>query len=156
MKLLSQKEVQDRKQAEITRDIGRTQEVKEVLETVTKQLEEANAKFNVVMANQRIRWALEEEEHIKKILSLKKELALLESRKQDVPYEIDEVKSYDKDTEADEIADLLQDKLDDVSEREQSLDEREQLLFIREKACREERDMIARISKELSINLPKI
>ena len=74
MKLLSTQEVKDRKQAEIARDIGKTENVKKALDKVTTQLNDAEARFNIALAGQRVRWANEEKEYLERLDGIKKEI----------------------------------------------------------------------------------
>lgn len=179
MKLLTPKEVADRKQAETAKDIIRTKEVKETLESLTKDLNETEARFNVALANQRIRWVKEEEGYLERLSSLKKEIDVLEKQKKEacIPIEERERKSYDllnaaesafkesleKGKKADErmneveqMADMLQKKLDDVYEKETELEEREKKVLVRELAVEDERKMISHLSAELSTKLQKL
>ncbi len=179
MKLLSVKEVTDKKQAELQKEIVRGKETKEYLEKLTRDLAETEARFNMVLANQRIRYAQEEEEHLKKMDGLRAEIKILEDKKKEieVPMEKREKKSYDllnaaektfdealektrkadeRKAEVEETASLLQIRLDDVSDRETDVLEREQKVQIREEAVNAEREMISKLSSELSIKLQNI
>lgn len=179
MKILSPKEVTDRKQAELVKDIARTKDVKETLETMTSNLAEAEAKFNMALANQRIRWSIEEGDHIKRIKDLEENVKVLEAKKKEalIPIVEREEKSYDllnaaeltfneaikKNNQAEKIgednertADLLQDKLDGVYEKETELEEREKKVLVREMAVEKERDLIKKLSAELSIKLTNL
>lgn len=179
MKILSPKEISDKKQAELAKDIKRTKEVTEVLERKTKELAEIEAKFNVALSNQRVRWSMEEGEYLKKIEVLQKEIKEKEIQKDTLlsPIVEREKKSYDLLKEAEKAfneaqdkyheseklkeeneinADLLEEKLDQVHERENDLENREQKVSIREKASEEERAMIKNLSAELSIKLQNL
>lgn len=176
MKLLSTNEVKDRKQAEITRDIARTTETKEALQTVTDQLNITNAKFNVALAQQRVMWANEEKKCMERIGGLTEEIRQLEIKKKEalIPIEEREKKAYalfteaekvfndavqkegdaiDRENEANDQIEMLQEKLDTLSEREQDVVLREQKVLIREKAVEDERIMIKDMSADLSIKL---
>ena len=176
MKLQTVKEVTDRKQAEIAKDIARTTQVKEALEKVTKELNESEARFSVALANQRVRWSYEEEKALDRLKSLNKEIEMAEEVKKTslIPIEEREQKSYalftqaevafkDADIKRGELDSLkaeeeilietLEEKIDSLTEREQSVSEREQKVLIKEKSLEEERDMIRKLSAELSIKL---
>lgn len=172
MKLLSVKELSEKRESERLKDIERTRLVKEQLNSVTKSLEEAEAKFNLALANQHIRWKQAEEEAIKRIEDLNKEIKELELKKESilVPIEEREKKSYDLITEAektfnkalekqkynDEITVLLEEKLDSLHEFEINLEEREKTLQVKEKANEEQRLIIKNLSDSLSNKLSKL
>lgn len=179
MKLLSPKEVTDRKQAEVIKNVARTELVQEALNSKIKELEEAEARFNLALAGQRIRWSQEEEAALQKINELRGEIVALEKKKKEllVPIEEREKKSYALFIEAEKaldvarqnvqdteklkteqelVADTLQDRLDNVSLREADLDLREKKLVVRELAVEEERGNIRKLSSELSIKLQNL
>lgn len=176
MKLLSTKEIQDKKAAELSKDISRTESVKKALETATNELNETNARFNLALANQRVRWTQEEKEALDQVALVTEEIKVLEIKKKElcIPIEEREKKSYALFTEAEKVlaeahskfkeaerlqqenertTELLQEKLDGVYETESSLEEREKKVYIRELAIEEERDSIRKLSQELSIKL---
>lgn len=179
MKLLSPKEVTDKKQAELVKDITRTKEVKTELEKKTSELAQVNAQFDVALAGQRMRWASEETEALHRLDAIKHEVEVLEKRKIELlsPIEEREKKSYDllnaaesTFTEAqkkmqavetigeenERTAELLEDKLDGVYEKETELEEREKKVTVRELAVEEERALIKQLSSELSIKLTNL
>lgn len=179
MKLLTPKEVVDRKQAEVVKDISRTESVKKALDTVTGQLNESEARFAMALSNQRVRWSREEQEATNRIKELNEEIKTLEDKLKTsiVPIEEREKKSYALFIEAEKVLadahsklheseqikesnsvneDLLMDKLDSFHEKQQDLDLRESKLIVREKAVEEERAVIRNLSKELSIKLTNL
>ena len=94
MKLLTPQEVKDRKQAEIARDITKTENIKKALEKSTNQLNDINAKFKLALAGQHMRWAKEEEEYIKRIEILKDEIKALEEEKRTIiPIDVEKIRS---------------------------------------------------------------
>ena len=176
MQLLSVKELSNKRESESLKDIERTKLTKEQLNFVTKSLEDAEAKFNLALANQHIRWKQEEEEAVKRIEELNKEIKELEVKKTSilVPIEEREKKSYalfaeaeklhqelieqkninnDEKIKTDETCRLLEEKLDKVSEKEVELDQREKEIIVKERAIEAQRTMIKDISAELSIKL---
>ena len=172
MQLLSVKELSNKRESESLKDIERTKLTKEQLNFVTKSLEDAEAKFNLALANQHIRWKQEEEEAVKRIEELNKEIKELEVKKTSilVPIEEREKKSYDLLIEAektfnealgkqkynDEITILLEEKLDSLHELETSLEEREKVLQVKEKANEDQRLIIKNLSDGLSNKLSKL
>lgn len=179
MKLNSPKEITDRKQAEIIKDIARTKEVKEELNKAIKELEETDAKFKLALSNQRVRWAKEEEQALDELNKIKIEIEVSERKKKEmfVPIEEREEKSHNLFIEAErtyqnarhelhlseqakekneEMSTLLQEKIDDISDRETDLALREQKVIVREKAVEEERAQIKNLSSELSIKLTNL
>lgn len=179
MKLLSVKEVADKKQAQILKDIDRAKDTEETLKKVTSELEMAEAKFKLALSSQQVRWKQEEDEALLKIAQLGKEIADLEEEKKHIlaPIEEREKKSYALFIEAEkalhearlkqgeveeikkkeeEITDLLEEKLDSLSERESQIEDKEQKIIIREKSMLEEREMIKRLSSELSVKLQNL
>ncbi len=169
MKLLSIKEVSDKKESERLKDIERIRLVKEQLGIVTKSLEDSEARFNLALANQHLRWKQAEEEAVKKIEDLNKEIKELEIKKSSilVPIEEREKKSYDlqaraevilnhaldKEKDNDELTKILEEKIDSLHEWETSLQEREKVLEAKEKANEDQRLIIQKISESLSLKL---
>lgn len=137
MKIFSPKETKDHKEEEIARDILRVQTVREALKKSQTELDDTNARFEIALANQRLRWTQEESEAIARISELNREIRDLEQRiLRFVPIESNGSK-------VDNLEELLQDKLDEVSERESNLDFREKILIIREAAVALEKSDIS-------------
>lgn len=156
MDLLSLKQVTDKKQAELSRDIARIEQTKKTLERVTKELNETNARFEVALANQRVRWSIEEGEATHRISGLNKEIKVLEDRKKEalIPIEEREKKSHTllkeseeilakahiklgeadtKQKEVDELCEIFENKIDSLSSKETDYIERSQRLEVKEK-----------------------
>ncbi len=166
MNLLSPKEITDRKQAELQRDIARTESTKDALDKATRKLNETNARFDLMLANQRVRWAKEEEEAMKRQIELRKEIKLLEERRDFllVPMDERDQKSYDlrieaekilaeavsKKEESEELCEKFESKLDDIHEMETDLETRTQKLLVREQANESERQMIISLNKKIT------
>lgn len=176
MKILTATEIKTASESEKTKDIVRLETTRKALSDAQKKLDEAEAKFDVALANQRIRWATEEEEAVKKLGLLLVEINALELRREQAIIPIDDEKKKAHDlfiqaetvladargtaTEADkrqqhnqELSDILQTRLDGLSEREVKLDYREKNLAIREESAIAEREQIKKLSQELSIKL---
>jgi hypothetical protein len=179
MKILSASEIKQASESERVKDITRTETTKKALAEVQRQLDESEAKFEVALANQRSRWANEEETATRKVLSLAEEIKNLEEKKRLalIPIErekeiahnlfiqaestLQEAKETAKKAEESlqhnqELEVILQEKIDGLSERENKLDYRDRNLVLREEAAIAEREQIKKLSQELSIKLTKL
>jgi len=148
MKLASFEQVKTANQEQITKDTLRTQSAKESLNKINTELNDANAKFELVLANQRVQWTKEEEDYLATIKNLGEEIQALQKRRAILLIPIDTIKeeAYNllkeserikteatlKSAECDERIALLSTKLDELSERETKANELEQKLTIRE------------------------
>ena len=166
MKLLSREENQNLKQAELARDSARTESVREALSSVQNKLDEAEAKFDLVMAKHQKYMADEEGKHLVKIEALKKEVKDLEERQKVAHFPIApaERKAYDnleKSKQAllsaelqkqknEEIEDKLTDKLDSLSERDAVLDRREDKVKAIEIAALDQKSHLQFLSESLA------
>lgn len=149
MKLLKAEEVKTANQQQITKDTLRTLASKKALKEVSSELDEANAKFELALANQHVRWAKEEEEALLTIQKLENEVKKLEVKKAQalIPIDIIKQNAYDllkgaekvmvearsKDNEAELRLESLTDRLDEVGERETKVESLEQYIYIRQK-----------------------
>lgn len=179
MKILSASEIKQANEAERARDISRTETTRIALTKVQQQLDEAEAKFEVVLANQRKRWSKEEEEATTKILNLTEEVKVLEEKKRVALIPIEREKELahnlfiqaeasiadakESAREADkykqhqqELAETLQKRIDDLTDREEDLKRREGELLIKEQTLTTEKESIKKLSQELSIKLTKL
>lgn len=134
MKLLPPSETQDLRSVEISRDILRIQEVKKLLKEEEIRLARAEADFSSMIARKQKEWAVEEENHLKEVERRKKEIEDLEAKKLNflIPFNILKKGSDDKifeaekflsslrerEQKADDLLEILEDRLDGVSERE--------------------------------------
>lgn len=179
MKLLSATEIKSIKEAELKRDVIRTEGVRDTLNKTVAELNDVNDKFELALANQQKRWAKEESEAISRMDALNREVEELEAKRKEagIPIanlekkahtlfnaaeavlkdakekqkQVDEKRQY-----IDDLGEKLQLKMDSLSEKEQDLEERMQRLVIREEAIASERDQIKKLSKELSTQLSKL
>lgn len=149
MKLFTAEEIKNSKATELARDLKRTADIKETLDRVRTNLNNANRDFELALARHRVEWAKEEEERAKRIGDLEIEIKDLAKKREAllIPIEIDRKKvdniiseandlmsqALEKQKDADELSEKLQDRLDEVSEKEESLEQREKILFLREK-----------------------
>lgn len=165
MKLLSQTEIKQRKDAEIVRDITRLKTTKEALAKSRAELDESNARFEIALANQRRRWIDEESEATKRLESIEKkikeqELALIpiaEEREKAHNLFIDAEKVLSRadkmEEELEQSTLLLEEKLDAVSDFEEELKQREIKLQIKEEAVEERSKVVENLSKELTVKM---
>lgn len=125
MQLFGPKQTKDAKDAEISRDILRTETVREALKRSQKELNDVNDRFEIALANQRVRWAAEELEFTTRITALRKELETMKV-----------IPIVRTDTVDDTLEELLKEKLDALSDKEIDLEEREQKILIKEEALK--------------------
>lgn len=169
MKLLSPVARKDKEQEEITRKILRIQEVEELTKKVNAQLSRAQADFSDVLARNKEKWAIEEEEHFNRIKDMTKEVEALENRKKDalIPIEmykkeVDKVmgeaqeiikKAKEKEENADFLTEKLEEKLTELGDREQNIIKEEQRIEIAREGIKTQqestREGIKRLSEEM-------
>ena len=166
LKLYTAEEIKSSKATELARDVMRTSDIKKALDKARTELNNANAQFEVALANQRVKWISEEEVALGKIKVLETELKVLERRKQQalIPIDLyrqrvdnitkeanDKLKSAtDKQIYVDELSEKLEEKLDEVSEKDQSLQKREENLFVKEKAVQMQEEGNKKMSQEIN------
>lgn len=148
MKILEPKQVSQGKALELTRDSAKLTTVREALKSEQSRLDDVEARFDIALSNQRVRWANEEKEATERISALLDHIRDLEQQRNRllVPIDIERQRAHTllKDAETalldankakDEnecAAETLQKRLDDVSERELLSKDREQRLDTRE------------------------
>lgn len=134
MKLLTPQQFNDKKSQEVSRAVLRAEETNKLTEKANQALAKAEADFALALSGQRVRWEVEELDHKKKMEELLVELKPLEDRKRQalIPIEVYKKQADDKLDEANTIlqevkekrerleedAEVLQDRLDEVSDRE--------------------------------------
>jgi len=137
MKLLTPKEHTDLRGQELSRELLRTQEIKNLAKREESNLAKAQMEFSQMMAGQQARWAMEEDEHTKRKLEMQREIDKMEQQKLNalVPFDILKVGTDEKMEETatfiaklrireenvEDLTERLQDKLDEVGEKEQDL-----------------------------------
>lgn len=143
LKILKAEEIKQANAAQLTRDLIRTKNTQDALNETQRRLDEAEAKFDVALANQRLRWAKEEEEATHRLDAVRKEISQMERLKESLLIPIDEKqkKVDDLRIKSEQTMALIMMKIDDLSEREQDLNLREQKLIVRELANEEERKL---------------
>ena len=166
LKLYTAEEIKSSKATELARDVMRTSDIKKALDKARTELNNVNAQFEVALANQRVKWISEEEVALGKIRDLETELKVLERRKQQalIPIDLyqqrvdninkeanDKLKSAtDKQIYVDELSEKLEEKLYEVSEKDQSLQKREENLFVKEKAVQMQEEGNKKMSQEIN------
>lgn len=169
MKLLSPVARKDKEQEEITRKILRIQEVEELTKKVNAQLSRAQADFSDVLARNKEKWAIEEEEHLNRVKDMQKEVEALENRKKQalIPIqmykkeadkmleEAQEIlkKAQEKEENADFLTEKLEEKLTELGDREKNIIKEEQRIEIAKEGIKTQqeatRDGIKRLSEEM-------
>lgn len=130
MKLLTPQQLNDKKEADKVRDLIRTKEMADQATKTRKELANAEADFNQALARQRHQWALEVEQKEQVLRELKHEVEELEDRKAKALIPIDSYKEQvdqllllakiamgkadAKAEENEDLAERLQDKLDEA------------------------------------------
>lgn len=155
MRLLTPQASSDAKNQEVAREIIRTQEVERVAKDTRIRLAQAEADFSSTLAKQRERWAHDEEEHLLRVKEMEAEIDALEAKKLNalIPLGIIKDGVYDRMDDAvgflatlrkreidnDTLTERLEDKLDEVGEREQTVLLREQKAGLREEGVERQR-----------------
>lgn len=166
LKLYSAEEIKTSKASELARDIMRTADIKKALDKARTELNDTNDSFEIALANQRVKWLGEQEKATLEIGHLIHEVEVLKKQREQllIPIDLDRKrvdniiieannlmsKALDKQKDNDDISEKLQDRLDEVSEKEQSLQTREEHLFAREKGCTNQEEIIKKNSQALT------
>ena len=148
MKLLAPNENKDLREKEATLQILRTQELEKAAKEARLKLADSQADFQSTLALNRQKWAEEEDEHRQRVNERKAEIDALEAKRMNAMIPIDILKSSaeeqlkdaedyaksvrEREEEAESLTELLQDKLDEVGQREQDVSHKEKELEIRE------------------------
>lgn len=153
MKLLQPKETRGQKAFLEAVNARRTVEMEKATAEVRKRMADAERDFNVMMEGQRKQWEDERKEHVERLRNdgEKEVLELEERRKRALtPIEVLEKRARDtlkeaqfslseavhREKRAEELGELLQDKLDDLSTREQNVAEQEKAMSSMEENIR--------------------
>ena len=169
MKLLLPNENKDLREQENVRQIMRTQELEKAAKEARLKLADSQADFNTMLAQNRQKWALEEEEHQARIKQRNEELQRLEVQKLNmlVPFNILKEGVYADMSDAEsflsqlrireenveDLAERLQDKLDEVGSREQNFKQKELELNIREQGLENQSQSTVTGVKKLNADL---
>lgn len=165
MKILSQTELKKVKDTEVSRTILRVETTRKALETAQGQLEQTETEFNIALKNQHLRWANDESEANKQIDILNGEIKALEEKRQTLLIPIGKIEDLannklneatqrlkeaeEKKNYVDGLTELLEQRLTDVGDRSDYLDERESKIVKKELEQSERTTMINKLSKEL-------
>lgn len=171
LKLFSAKEAQERKQAQIQRDILRNQEVQKVTRESQSNLSKMEADFAESMAKLKEKRATEEEKHSIRKNAMEQEISMLEKRKEQalIPIELEKVKAdtllknaekmlsdaEKKDLEIEHLKGILMDRLEEVSDRESDILDQEIKLANDRESIKKEREVTAKNTKNLSESIEK-
>ena len=152
MKLLPLQQLQDTKARELEREALRTKERNEAADRSLKRLAQSEADFQLMLAGQQARWAREQQDHQKLAAEMTKEVYELEERREKalIPVKIEEEKAQEalrkasetlksalqREEEAEQLSEALQDKLDAVGAREQDLLQKEKRAEVKEGALK--------------------
>jgi hypothetical protein len=166
MKVLKPQEVKNSRQLEIERDLSKIDSTKKALEEVTTELENTEARFEIALANQRIRWSREEQESTDRIQNLELEVKKLSKQREVLLMPIELVKEKADNMfkeaeqallEANKLKDhnndlqiLLQDKIDTYTTLQTDLNLRDQKTKIKEEALEKQSEISRNLSQELS------
>ena len=165
MKLLTPNQVRDTKNEHLAREVLRAKETSEQILKINKKMAEAEADFASVLARHRITWAEEEREHDERMRQMQKEVSVLEDRKKQalIPLEIYKVqadtllkeaqealqRTKEKELKNEEIAELLQDRLDEVGEKESDVQSLESRLLSKQKGIEDQAEQVKAASQQL-------
>jgi len=151
MKFLTPKEVKDNREEAITKGILRLRALRDAIKEAEKEYNNTDARFEVALANQKLRWANEEKDAVERIEALKREIKNFSEEKARLLIPIDQKReeahtilkqAEEKRDEADALLDVLHKRLDEVSDKEYELSMREQRIEIKEKALEGQANMI--------------
>lgn len=172
MKLLSPQEVREQKTQEIARNILRAKETEEVTRKINQNRAKAEADFSSALAHHRELWAQEEEEHRKRKEEMQSEIDTLEAKKLNalVPINILKVSAEDKMKEAtdflanlrkrendtEELKERLEDRLDDVAEKETELLDKERKLSLRQQGIERQEENIRLSNNKLTEEMKEL
>lgn len=163
MKLFSASEVKQANEKELAKDILRTKSVKDALAKSTTELNDISARFELALANQRIRWQQEEDVARDKLALIEQKIREQESRivpiepnSEEVHNLYEQAKKLKAEAEgmikdSEDVAIAFQDRLDALYEKEEEINIREQKIQIKEKAIAGQENMVKNLSKELDL-----
>lgn len=166
MKLWSPSEAKSLKDQDLTRSILRVQETERVIKDTNMRLAKSQAEFQEMLARNRGQWAKEEEEHNKRVKEIQREIDELEAKKLNalVPINIlkDAVTNDMKDAErflaqlrereanVETLTETLEDRLDEVGEREQNVKKQEISLALKKQSIDRQSEVVAESSEKLT------
>lgn len=169
MRLLSPSQNKDLKEQQNIRELLRAQETEKAAKKARLALANSQADFSDALAKQRVKWAEEEEEHTKRTAEMQTEINRLEAKRLNalIPVKIIEQSAEERLHEAEEfmeklrerevyaedLAEKLQDRLDETGQKDQDLKRKEQDLIAREHGVSHQTKLTAQSSLDLSIKM---
>ena len=146
MKLLTPFQQKDQQQADLTKKILRIQEVEKLVTQTNANLARAEFDFNSMLARNREKWALEEEEHTNRVESMEQEIKELENRKNQALVPIQLYKD-----EADKIMENARDLAEKVKQREEYVEELTEQLTKKLTEVSDREEFVANEEKRLEV-----
>ena len=166
MRLLSQQQVKQNKESELAKEALRIAETQKLSKKSREELAKTQAEFYNTLAKNRELWANEAEEHQRIVKEMKKEVEELQKKKEQalIPIKIykDEVdrkmdvatilmeKAKQQKQENDALEEILEDRLDEVGQREQDVKLKEQKLLSQIQANEQQANFVIQGQKSLN------
>ncbi len=160
LKLFTPQEARDQNTGQQTRDIMRTQEIKEEINKSQRELALHEANFSKMLASQRARWAKEEEEHSVRVSEMTNEIRHLQQNKDEllIPIDLELKKAQNITREAERklaeaskikpdveyLRDLFEEKWDEVVDREEQVGKAEKKLLVKKEGMKLEQELISK------------
>ncbi len=163
LKLFTPAEIKQANEKELAKDILRTKSIKDALAKSTTELNDVSARFELALANQRVRWQQEEDEAKGKLAEIEQKIRAQESRvipiepnSEEVHNLYEQAKKLKAEAEemikdSEDVAVAFQDRLDALYEKEEEINIREQKIQVKEKAIAGQENMVKNLSKELDL-----
>ena len=171
MKLLPSNEIQQRNNSEEFLRITRIKDLRDEESRLRIQLTNTELEYQRMLLKNRTDWEKEWEEHQKEVQDRKSEIEKLESAKlaASVPFEILKTSAEEKvnaanefllsvkkrESEAEELKEILEGKISEVSEREDAVLEREQKVIFQEQHAKSRIEEANTAQKNLALAVDK-
>lgn len=169
MKLLTQTQIRDERGIELSRDILRAKETDEQVKRINAKMANAEADFAGTLARHRMKWAGEESEHDERMREMDSEIAALENRKKQalIPLEIYKEqadtllreaqnalqRANEREEDVQSTLVTLEDRLDEVSDREINANALERSLESRKKGNEVQEEQTKMMAAQLSYDM---
>jgi len=166
MKLLTPQAIKDVKSQELSRELLRSKETEEAIKKINQRRIEAETDFNTTLARNRNKWAQEEEEHANRVKEMDAEIRILEERKKQAMIPIQMYKdqadvllaeakealdrAINREQIAEETQDLLENKLDDLGDRELAIDKAERAIKAKQAGILAQQEQVRAGSEKLT------
>lgn len=166
MLLLKPSQNKDRQSEELARKVIRIQEIEDLASKANAKLAQAESDFQSILARNRAKWAIEEEEHAERVKSMLLEINALENRKKQalIPIslykkEADKImleaqellqKVKEKEENIDFLQEKLEEKLTSVGDRELSIEREEKLQLVAREGIEIQKEQVKSSIKHLS------